>query len=104
GPTIRLIGSRVESRGRKAVISSALAQDAFCETKERLVQALISASKTLVGNVDAVVLAQSSMAVAAEDLQKALGIPVLSSVSFGVDAVCRAAKRLETIKGSETLI
>ena len=57
--------------------------DAFNMDQEQFRALLIGEAKKMIGRVDVIVLAQGSMAYVEQDIEKAVGIPTLSSPRFG---------------------
>jgi Asp/Glu/hydantoin racemase len=89
-PTVRLIRAKAEAQGRDVQIIEALAEGAFqalldgdTERHDRMVRQTI---ESLSGRVDAIVLAQASMARLIPALA-GLDVPVLSSPQSGVETV-----------------
>lgn len=89
-PTVRLISAKAVAAGRKVEISEAMAEGAFqalldgkAERHDELVKRTIRA---MADKVDAIVLAQASMARLVPALAD-LKVPVLSSPQSGVEAV-----------------
>lgn len=99
-PTMRLIAAQAARAGKAVAVVDGLAAGAFDaliggrpEEHDRLI--LETAARISAG-VDAIVLAQGSMARMEEKLREATGKPVLSSPKLGVTAVRRL---LETAGG-----
>lgn len=93
GPTVRLLASEARRAGRDVEVREGLARGAY----EALVAGdpqkhdaiLLETARTLGREVDAIVLAQGSMARIADRMEEETGIPSLSSVGSGVREVKR---------------
>jgi Asp/Glu/hydantoin racemase len=94
-PTKRLVRDCADALGKDIIIVDALADGAFGLDREQFRQMLIDTASKIKDQVDVLLFAQGSMAYAEEDVSKALGLPVYSSIRFGVAAVKAAA---DTIK------
>ena len=95
GPTMRLIAECAARQGRRAEAVEALADGAYGLNRAQFVERLISAGRKIADRVDALVFAQGSMAYAEQAVSEALGLPVLSSIGYGADAVLAAVTSLE---------
>jgi len=97
-PTKALLLSQAEAIGQKVALADGLAAgayDALVAGKPEEHDALIAnAAASLAGSVDAIVLAQGSMARMEAALREKTGKPVLSSPRSGVMAVKRALESL----------
>ncbi|AEE92089.1 Asp/Glu/hydantoin racemase [Tepidanaerobacter acetatoxydans Re1] len=94
-PTKRLVQDCADSLGRKIDIVDALAEGAFGLDQEQFKKMLIATGAKVKDKVDALVFAQGSMSYAEEDVSKALGVPVFSSIKYGIADVKKAADSLE---------
>ena len=92
GPTTTLIRSVAEARGKQITIEVMLLSDAWsilqAGNPEGYVTAIAEGLRPVAPKADVIVLAQASMAKAA-DLLKDLPIPVLSSPRLGVEAAVK---------------
>ena len=90
-PTIRLLREQAQRLGRDVTIVDGLAKGAYDAlvngSPEQHDQLILETALRLVPQVDALVLAQGSMARIESKLADATGLPVLSSPRMGVDAV-----------------
>lgn len=86
-PTKRLIQDCATAQGKNVVLVDALAEGAFGMDQEQFKQKLIDTGRKVASEVDVLLFAQGSMAYAEQDVSKALGLPVFSSVRFGAEAV-----------------
>ena len=93
-PSKQLLRECAEAAGKKITLVDALAEGAFGLDQEQFKQKLIDTAKPVLDKIDVLVMAQGSMAYAEKDVAAALGIPVFSSIRFGVAAVAEAAKAL----------
>jgi hypothetical protein len=95
-PTQRLLLESAEALGRTVTIDSMLVTDAWrhFERGERdaYLACIAAAVRRAATDVDALILAQASMAEAGDDLAN-LGVPVISSPRLGVQAAIRAVRR-----------
>lgn len=98
-PTVELIEARAKLAGKEVEVISTLCEGAFqavaagdTETHDRLVTAGI---RELMAKVDVIVLAQASMARAANAIPEAeRTVPILSSPRLAVDATQSVIRRL----------
>lgn len=90
-PTKALIQKKGHEIGKSITLVEGLASGAYQALieghPERHDQAIIDVAKELSQKVDAIVLAQASMARMQNELEAQAGIPVLSSLRSGVEAV-----------------
>ena len=90
-PTVRLLEEQAELLGRRITIVDGLADGAYHALvngkPEEHDQRIIDVAQELAQDVDAIVLAQGSMARMEGELARITGIPVLSSITRGVMAV-----------------
>ncbi len=93
-PTKRLVKDCAREQGREVVLVDALAEGAFGLNQVQFKQMLIDTAMKIVGQVDVFLMAQGSMAYAEEDVARATGKPVFSSIRFGTAAVGRAAQKM----------
>lgn len=85
-PTKELIRDCAEALGKKVQLVDALAEGAFGLNPEEFKRKLIETGAKVRDRADVLLFAQGSMAYAEEDVAKALGMPVFSSIRFGVRA------------------
>lgn len=90
-PTKRLLLDCAKAQGKEVELIDALADGAFGLSQERFKRKLVDTAAAVKDRVDAVLLAQGSMAYAEETISKELGIPVYSSIRFAAAAVRAAA-------------
>lgn len=94
-PTARLLQESADALGRNVEIRSLLVRDAWTHfergDRDAYVRTIADAVRKAVDSIDAVVLAQASMANASELLAD-LGVPVLSSPRLGVRAAIQVAR------------
>jgi len=93
-PTKRLVQDCADFQGKKIEIVGAIAEGAFGLDQEQFKQKLIDTGVKIRDKVDVLVFAQGSMAYAEEDVSKALGLPVFSSIKYGVAEVKKVADSL----------
>ena len=93
-PTKELVQDCADALGEKVLIVDALAEGAFGLDQNQFKQKLIDTGAKVKDKVDVLLFAQGSMAYAEKDVSDALGIPVFSSIRFGVRAV---ADRVRTM-------
>lgn len=93
-PTKALVRECAERLGQKVAIVDAIADGAFGLNPDQFREKLIATGKAIADKIDVLVMAQGSMAYAEQDVSKALGLPVLSSIRFGVEAVKREVEKL----------
>lgn len=93
GPSVDLVREHATRLGREVTVESRLVAGAFEALSsgdrgahDRLIR---DAAADLAGRSDALVLAQASMAHLAEDLQRTLPVPVLSSPPLCIEALVR---------------
>lgn len=90
-PTVRLLQEQAKLLGKDVSIVNGLADGAYYALvnghPEEHDQRILDVAETLAQEVDAIVLAQGSMARMEKKLTEITGIPVLSSISRGVNAV-----------------
>lgn len=91
-PTKALVRECAAKLGKDVVVVDALADGAFGLNQDQFREKLIATSMPIVDKIDVLVMAQGSMAYAEQDVSKALGLPVLSSVRFGAEAVKRVVE------------
>ena len=88
---MRLVQSQAELLGRHVSVVEGLAEGAYQALvngkPEEHDQRILDAARRLAQDVDAIVLAQGSMARMEKKLAEATGKPVLSSIKRGVKAV-----------------
>lgn len=94
-PTKALVLECAQREGKDVVLVDALADGAFGLSPEQFKQKLIDTARPVAKDIDVLLMAQGSMAYAERDVSAALGIPVLSSIRFGVAAVAREVKNLK---------
>jgi Asp/Glu/hydantoin racemase len=94
-PTKRLVRDCANALGKDVVIVDALADGAFGLDREQFRQMLIDTASKIKDQVDVLLFAQGSMAYAEEDVSKAVGLPVYSSIKFGAAAVKAAADSIK---------
>ena len=90
-PTLRLLQTQAEKAGRAVTLVSGLAEGAYQAlvngSPEKHDERIMETALRLKPQVDAFVLAQGSMARMERTLAEATGLPVLSSLRRGVEAV-----------------
>lgn len=90
-PTVRLLEQQAALQGRQVSIVDGLADGAYhalvSGKPEEHDQRILDVAQKLAQDVDAIVLAQGSMARMEAKLAEITGIPVLSSIARGVSAV-----------------
>jgi Asp/Glu/hydantoin racemase len=90
-PTIRLIENKATEINKQISITSEICQNAFRElingNRDRHDEIVSQTIKKLARNVDLIVLAQGSMAVLGEKMEKNIKIPLLTSPRLGVKRV-----------------
>lgn len=93
-PTLRLLREQAQRLGRDVTLVDGLAVGAYDAlvggSPEQHDQLILETAQRLVPQVDALVLAQGSMARMERNLAAATGIPVLSSPRMGINAVKQA--------------
>jgi Asp/Glu/hydantoin racemase len=94
-PTKRLVRDCADALGKDIIIVDALADGAFGLDREQFRQMLIDTASKIKDQVDVLLFAQGSMAYAEEDVSKAVGLPVYSSIKFGAAAVKAAADSIK---------
>ncbi len=94
-PTKKLIQECAEEQGREVVLVDALAEGAFGLNPEQFRNRLIETGKKVADKVDVLLMAQGSMAYAEQDVAKALGLPVYSSIRFGTAAVAETVRKMK---------
>ena len=95
-PTKSFIQEYADSIGKEVRITDILVDGAFGLDQEQFKRRLIEAGSRIRSEVDAFVLAQASMAYAEQDVSRSLGLPVFSSIRYGVAAVAEAVNELKT--------
>lgn len=90
-PTKRLVQECADSRGKKIVLVDALANGAFGLDQNQFKEKLIETGRAVRSEVDVLLFAQGSMAYAEQAVSEALGLPVFSSIRYGVAAVAKRA-------------
>ena len=99
GPTVRLLQHFAKKSGKDIAITEALAKGAFQAVifgdKDKHDRLIIEAARSIAEDVDAIVLAQGSMARLEEQLATITGKPVLSSPERGVLDVKRVIDSLK---------
>ncbi len=90
-PTKRLLAACARREGVQVSLVDALAAGVFGADQETFKQKLIETGRKVRDQVDVLLFAQGSMAYAEEAVSQALGLPVYSSIRFGVRAVRAAA-------------
>lgn len=90
-PTKRLLQECADRQGKKITLVDALADGAFGLNPEQFKQKLIDTGAQVKDKVDVLLFAQGSMAYAEEDVSKALGLPVFSSIRPGAAATAKRA-------------
>ncbi len=93
-PTKQLVRDCADALGKKVDVVDALAEGAFGLDPEQFKQKLTETGEKVRDKVDLLLFAQGSMAYAEEDVSKALGIPVFSSIRFGARAVADRVREL----------
>ncbi len=93
-PTKRLLEACARQEGVHVALVDALAEGVFGADQETFKQKLIETGRKVLGQVDVLLFAQGSMAYAEEAVSGALGLPVYSSIRFGVRAVRAATDAL----------
>ena len=91
-PTKQLVRECAESQGKNVVLVDALAEGAFGLDQNQFKEKLIETGRKVRDRVDVLLFAQGSMAYAEKDVAEALGLPVFSSIRFGVEALARRAE------------
>lgn len=103
GPTERLIRAKAEAAGKPVQVRAVVAAGAYRALAERdgagHDRLVLEAVTALGGEVEVVVLAQASMARIREALEQAAGVPVLTSLRSGLEAVRAALGGLRTPAG-----
>jgi aspartate/glutamate racemase len=98
-PTIRLVRSVAEKQGKKIAIIDGLAKGAFQALSEGKPEVhdkiLLKAALAVAEKAEAILLAQGSMARMQEEISKATGKPVLSSLRSGLMSVKVFLERAE---------
>lgn len=93
-PTMRLLQEQAAIAGLDVALVNGLAEGAYDAlvggAPERHDQLILETAVRLKPQVEAIVLAQGSMARMEKKLSEAVGMPVLSSLRFGVEAVAKA--------------
>jgi len=97
GPTSDLVAKVAQEAGRDVVLRVVLIADAWPKFMAGDVQgyqaAIVERLAAEKGDADVVVLAQASMAGAAPEAERRLGLPVLTSPRLGVTAAIAAWRR-----------
>lgn len=93
-PTKQLVQQCADAQGKKIELVDALAEGAFGLDKEQFKQKLIDTGRKVLDRVDVLLFAQGSMAYAEKAVSEALGVPVFSSIGFGVAAVANEVKKM----------
>ena len=83
-PTLELLHDCALEYGRHVELSEVYVSGAFGKDPDEFRDMLIEASRETSARVDVLLFAQGSMAYMEQDVSNALGIPVLSSIRFGV--------------------
>lgn len=99
-PTKALIRECAARRGREVELVDALADGAFGLNPEQFREKLIATARPIADKIDVLVMAQGSMAYAEKYVAAALGLPVLSSIRFGVEAVKREVEKLRAARSA----
>ena len=94
-PTKRLVLECAARQGREVEVTEALAEGAFGLGREEFIERLVETGRRVAGGVDALLFAQGSMAYAEDAVSRALSLPVLSSIGYGVGAVKAAVEAAE---------
>lgn len=94
-PTKRLVQECADAQGRKITLVDALAEGAFGLSPEQFKEKLIETGGKVKDQVDVLLFAQGSMAYAEQDVAKALGLPVFSSIRFGVEEVAKRVRAMQ---------
>lgn len=93
-PTKALVQDCADALGKEVLIVDALAEGAFGLDQEQFKQKLIDTGAKVRDKVDVLLFAQGSMAYAEQAVSEALGMPVFSSIRFGVRAVAERAREM----------
>ena len=92
GPDAEIISSQDPTKGTISRVAREMGKhvelvdglvDAFNMDQDQFRVLLVGAAQKMAGKVDVIVLAQGSMAYVEQDIEKAVGIPTLSSPRFG---------------------
>ena len=93
-PTKELVQDCADALGEKVLLVDALAEGAFGLDQNQFKQMLIDTGAKVRDKVDVLLFAQGSMAYAEKDVAEALGMPVFSSIRFGVRAVADRVREM----------
>ena len=97
-PTRELVRECARRQEKDVGIVDALAEGAFGLNPARFREKLIDTVRPIADRIDVLVMAQGSMAYAERDVELAIGVPVLSSIRFGVEAVKREVEALRSTR------
>ncbi|MFG3151480.1 aspartate/glutamate racemase family protein [Streptomyces sp. NPDC048219] len=96
-PTCSLVKEKAQAAGRDIVVKEALSEGAFSVLmsgdRDRHDAMVLDGARTLATEVDAIVLAQASMARLAPVIAEAVGKPVLSSPRSGAEDAVRVLQK-----------
>ncbi len=93
-PTKELIRDCAAALGKEVCLVDTLAEGAFGLNPEEFKQKLIETGAKVRDEVDMLLFAQGSMAYAESAVSETLGIPVFSSIRFGVKAVADRVREM----------
>ena len=93
-PTKELVRECAEAQGKQITLVDALADGAFGLNPVEFKEKLVETGGKVRDKVDVLLFAQGSMAYAEKDVSDALGLPVYSSIRFGVEEVGKRAREM----------
>ena len=96
-PTKNTVLRTAREMGRHVEVVDGLV-DAFQMNQDQFRALLIDAAKKIADQVDVIVLAQGSMAYVEQDIERAVGVPTLSSPRFGAIELKKALQAKGLIK------
>ncbi len=89
-PTCNTVKRLARECNKEVEIKECLVENAFGLDKEQFLKRMSDSAKTVAGDSDVILLAQGSMAYCAGQLSETYHIPVLSSPSYGAEALRRS--------------
>lgn len=93
-PTKELVQDCADLQGKPVHLVDALAEGAFGLDQTQFKEKLIETGRKVRDRVDVLLFAQGSMAYAEKDVSDALGLPVFSSIRFGVEAAEKRVREM----------
>lgn len=98
GPGERQLKKQAQINNKEVIVTNCLCEQAFLEliqgNRNQHDQILLNAAKEIAGSVDAIVLAQGSMAKMASQIEELTGKPTLTCLEMGIESIAKELRKI----------